>query len=102
MSRGADGQLVGLDNQASNPSSGIASGAGEGQNFPGRENQAFLGNTFEGENGGALIGGQGDSLARGGGQVGGSREVGDKRGFVTGGSFTKQIKYKRFMNIFVS
>ena len=97
MSRGADGQLVGLDNQASNPSSGIASGAGEGQNFPGRENQ-----TFDGENGGALIGGQGDSFSRGGGQVGGSREVGDKRGFVTGGSFTKQIKYKRFMKIFVS
>ena len=101
MSRGADGQLVGLDDQASNPSSGIASGTGEGQNFPGRENQAFVGNTLDGENGGALIGGQGDSFSRGGGQVGGSREVGD-RGFVTGGSFTKQIKYKMFMKIFVS
>ena len=98
MSRGADGQLVGLDDQASNPSSGIASGTGEGQNFPGRENQAFVGNTLDGENGGALIG---DSFSRGGGQVGESREVGD-RGFVTGGSFTKQIKYKRFLKIFVS
>ena len=96
MSRGADGQLVGLDDQASNPSSGIASGTGEGQNFPGRENQAFVG--LDGENGGALIG---DSFSRGGGQVDGSREVGD-RGFVTGGPFTKQIKYKRFMKIFVS
>ena len=97
MSRGADGQLVGLDDQASNPSSGIASGTGEGQNFPGRENQAFVGNTLDGENGGALIG---DSFSRGGGQVGESREVGD-RGFVTGGSFTKQI-YNKFLKIFVS
>ena len=96
MSRGADGQLVGLDDQASNPSSGIASGTGEGENFPGRENQALVG--LDEKNGDAL---KGDSFPRGGGQVGGSREVGD-RGFVTGGSFTKQIKYNRFLKIFVS
>ena len=64
VTKGSDGQLVGLDNQASNPSSGIAS------NF----------------NDGALLGEQGNSFSQGGGQAGGSREGGIKRGSSAGGS----------------
>ena len=67
MSRGSDGELVGLDNQASNPGSGIAS------NF----------------NDGVRLGGQDNSFSQGGGQAGGTREGGNKRGFSAGGSLNK-------------
>lgn len=76
VSRGSDGQLVGLDNQASNPSSGIAS------NF----------------NDGVLLGEQGNSFSQGGGQAGGGiREAGNKRGFSAGGSLkTNKIINENF------
>ena len=67
MSRGSDGKLVGLDNQASNPSSGIASNL----------------NDF------VRLGGLGNSFSQGGGQAGGTREGGNKRGFSAGGSLNK-------------